>query len=1042
MMAGIGFELRKMFREQGMVNQLKAYAYSSLTTIGPMILSMGLIVALQRITATKQMGYANWELYIATVSYCFIFSIVFTSGISMVLTRYTADMLYEKKYSRLMSAYYGALIVMLPIAAVVGALFLSAVSAGWMYKASAYFFFLLLIIVWIQGVFLSALKDYVRIVRGFAIGSVAAVCSGWVLSRLTTLDSTVTPLISLDIGFLLIVILSNLHFEQRFPRAEQGYYFEYLGYMKKYASLFFAGCFVYSGIYLHNFVYWLSPGGRSIADQFLIMPFYDLPVFYAFLTVLPTFVTFVVSVETAFYEKFRLYYLNIVNGGTIQDIKVAKQQMQKTLMKQVSFLVEVQLLFTILSIALGIKFLPKIGFTMAQLDLFIILSLAYFLFIIFFVLTHILMYFDDRKGVLGISAMFAIFNILFSYWMMNVGFDGLGMFIASAIAVGLVFARLLYVLRNIDYYTFCSQPITLQTARKKHRQFGKAASTAFVLVVSTMLLSACTFGSSIESNEEEDVQVEEIVNRASMPNNINTQLTEDERLYERDDDSSLKTLYITVLPKKKNKDESLDWYGLNRKTEKTFGEKLPIIMQEGFSDEDAPRSGMFGYGTTVENATIQLRGRSAWNQPQKSFRIKLNDEAGLYMGQQTVNLNKHISEFSRVRNKLSFDLMETIPNITSLRTQFIHLYVKDLSTGAKEAPYEDYGLFTHVEQPNKKFLKSHMLDPNGYLYKVNFFEFDRYEDFIKEETDPDFDLEKFETILEVKGRKEHGKLIKMLDDVNNLSMPIEDVMSLHFDEENFLTWTAINILMDNMDTEANNFFLYSPINNNKWYILPWDYDGGWELQRKAKTMQTFQTGISNYWVSKLANRYFRKQGNVDKLTAKIEELHKNYINEQTIAVQLERYRDIVEPFLYRYPDTNFLPSHAGDYDEELQIILQTPEASLRRYYEDLEKPKPYYMHDVEDVGDKLKFAWGLSFDLQDDELFYDIAVSRNLEFTDIVFEKKDISLNSIEIEKLPPGTYYWKSGVRDEHGNRQDAFDLTIDDDEVLHDGVREFEVE
>ncbi|MEZ7173190.1 exopolysaccharide Pel transporter PelG [Sporosarcina sp. OR05] len=1041
-MAGIGFELRKMFREQGLVNQLKAYTYSSLTTVGPMIMSMGLIVALQRITATEQMEYTDWELYIATVSYCFIFSIVLTSGISMVLTRYTADMLYEKKYGRLMSAYYGALIVMLPIAAIIGALFLSGVTAGWLYKLSAYFFFLLLIIVWIQGVFLSALKDYVRIVKGFASGSVTALVSGWLLSRLTEIDSTIIPLLSLDIGFLVIVILSNYHFEQRFPRAEYGYFFEYLRYFKKYSSLFFAGCFVYSGIYLHNFVYWLSPNGREVADQFRIMPFYDLPVFYAFITVLPSFVTFVVAVETAFYEKFRIYYLQIINGGTIRDIKAAKQQMQKTLIKQVGFLVEVQLLFTVLSIALGIKFLPKIGFTMAQLDLFIILALGYYLFIIFFMFTHILMYFDDRKGVLGISMLFALLNIGFTYWMMQIEFDGLGMFIASAIVVLLVLARLLYVLRNLDYYTFCAQPITVETARKKHKQFGKATSTAALLLVSTMFLAGCMPDRLADDHEGTDEQTEAKANRASMPDEIDTRLLEDKRLYERDEDESLKTLYITVLPDKKQKDEPLDWYGLNRKTEKTYGEKLPIIMQEGFSDEGAPRSGMFGYGTTMENATIQLRGRSAWNQPQKSFRIKLNDEAGLFMGQQTINLNKHISEFSRMRNKLSFDLMETIPNMTSLRTQFIHLYVKDLSRGEADAAYEDYGLFTHVEQPNKKFLKAHMLDPNGYLYKVQFFEFDRYAEFIKEETDPDFDLEQFETILEVKGRKEHGKLIKMLEDVNNLSMPINDVMEQHFDEENFLTWTAMNILMDNMDTEANNFFLYSPINNNKWYILPWDYDGGWELQRQAQTIQSWQNGISNFWVSKLANRYFRQQENVDKLTAKIEQLHAEFINEKRVAEQLERYRPIVEPFLYRYPDTRFLPSHAGDYEEELQVLMQTPEASLQRYYADLERPKPYYMGEVETVGSKLKFTWDLSFDLQDDELFYEIVVAKDLAFTEVVFEKNDLRLNTVEIAKLPTGTYYWKSSVRDEHGNRQTAFDLIVDDEEVLHDGVREFEVE
>lgn len=95
-MAGIGFELRKLFREQGLINNVKAYAYSSLTTVGPMILCMFLIIALQRIMNNYSDSYIEWELYIATVSYCFVFSIICTSGISIVLTRYVADMIYER----------------------------------------------------------------------------------------------------------------------------------------------------------------------------------------------------------------------------------------------------------------------------------------------------------------------------------------------------------------------------------------------------------------------------------------------------------------------------------------------------------------------------------------------------------------------------------------------------------------------------------------------------------------------------------------------------------------------------------------------------------------------------------------------------------------------------------------------------------------------------------------------------------------------------------------------------------------------------------
>lgn len=50
-------------------------------------------------------------------------------------------------------------------------------------------------------------------------------------------------------------------------------------------------------------------------------------------------------------------------------------------------------------------------------------------------------------------------------------YDGLGMFIASFISLGVVIARLLYVLRNIDYFTFCSQPLS-QSKQTKGKSFS------------------------------------------------------------------------------------------------------------------------------------------------------------------------------------------------------------------------------------------------------------------------------------------------------------------------------------------------------------------------------------------------------------------------------------------------------------------------------------------------------------------------------------------------------------------------------------------
>lgn len=1039
-MAGIGFELRKLFHKEGLINNVRAYAYSSLTTVGPMILCMLLIIGLQRVMAHNNGTYLEWELYIATVSYCFIFSIVFTSGISMVLTRYISDRLYEKDYSKLMSSYYGALMIMIPVCSLFSVSFLWGVNADLSYKIAAYFFFMLLIVIWIQGIYLSALKDYIRIARGFIIGAFAALGVGWLIMHYFNLSNVLSAFIGLDVGFLIIAVLSGIHFQQKFPKADTKAYFNYLTYLKKHPTLFIAGCFVYSGVYLHNFVYWLSDHGVVIADQFRVYMFYDVPVFYAFLSVMPTLVTFVVAVETSFYEKFRIYYLNVLSGGTVQDIAASKKQMQKILTREISFLMEIQLLFTVIAIGLGIKFLPSIGFTMQQLDLFIILALAYYLFIMIFVFIHILMYFDDQKGVFWAGLTFFILNITCTFTMMKIGYDGLGIFIASFISIIIVIARLLYVLRNIDYFTFCSQPIYQEVPKKKSTgrskvKAGVLLSALFLLIV---ILSGCSY---LEADEPDSsgMDYSTVVNIATIPEELPSALVDDKRLYERDDDGSLKTLYITVLPYKE-KDGPFDWYEFNRQEIKAEGKLMNVIVQEGLSDGTGPRSGMFGYGASAANATIGVRGNTAWARVQKSYKIEFFDEAGLYMDQRRLNLNKHLDDLSRMRNKLSFDLMETIPDTTSLRTQFVQVYVKDLSGGLKDAEYVDYGLYTHIEQPNKKFLKAHTLDPNGYLYKVKFFEFFRYPENIVDVNDPTYDKAKFEEIFEVKGRNDHAKLIEMLDALNDYGTPIEETVEKYFDLDNFLTWTAMNILMDNMDTDANNFFLYSPLNIDKWYFLPWDYDGGWEMQRDMNFIRPYQSGISNYWGVNLHNRYFRNEANVEQLKNKMEELTA-YINADTVQAQIDKYHDIVKPFLYRMPDIQYLPDTNTNWEAELKKLVATPEESMKRFLEDLEKPKPFYMNDVIQNGQTLSFDWGVSFDLQDDKLFYDFTIATDKYMQNIVYEKNDLKDIQISIPILAEGTYFWRVTVRDEHGNKQDSFEIYIDSQGDLFYGIKGFEV-
>ena len=120
-------------------------------------------------------------------------------------------------------------------------------------------------------------------------------------------------------------------------------------------------------------------------------------------------------------------------------------------------------------------------------------------------------------------------------------------------------------------------------------------------------------------------------------------------------------------------------------------------------------------------ATVQVRGQTSSRYDQKNYKIKLKKNKGTWRGQRTIALNKHMGEGLRFRNKMAYDLIRDIDQMMGLRTQFVHLYVKDL-TESTSGVFEDYGLYTQVEQLNKTALKAHGLDAGGQLYKVSLME--------------------------------------------------------------------------------------------------------------------------------------------------------------------------------------------------------------------------------------------------------------------------------------------------------------------------------
>lgn len=556
-------------------------------------------------------------------------------------------------------------------------------------------------------------------------------------------------------------------------------------------------------------------------------------------------------------------------------------------------------------------------------------------------------------------------------------------------------------------------------------------------LITSCFIAACgqeeTSNQSL-SNQEKPVEFAE----------NNYHLRDKELLYQ-EDPQSVKTLYLTIKSGDAAENTNHTWEEINTYSVYDYEKwgvpryQVAALLQAG--DDTGPLAGELGYSETVPNATVQVRGQTSSRNQQKNYKIKLKRNKGSWQGQRTINLNKHQTDGLRFRNKLAYDLIRGIPQLIGLRTQFVHLYVKD-ENGSEPDKFVDYGLYTQVEQLNGSGLKAHGLDSNAQLYKVNFFEFLLYEDTIKLEDDPDFDRVAFEKLLEIKGDRDHHKLIEMLQAVNDLDRPIDQTLDTYFDRENLTYWLAFQILIGNTDTQSRNVYLYSPQNSQRWYFIPWDHDSAffkkeYEIEKFAgKT--SWESGISNYWGNRLFQRALKSATFRQELDDAIQDL-KGKLNPDYLSQEVAKYQETVKPYVTKEPDSTHLGLTPSQYDEVAAAIPKEIESNYQDYLDSLKKPMPFFIGIPEkDENGKLKVRWDAAYDLNGQKITYKVEVAKDFEFKEIIHTEEGITLSETVLDMPEKGHYFARVTATNEAGKTRHAFDYYVT--EVgKHFGVKSF---
>lgn len=524
----------------------------------------------------------------------------------------------------------------------------------------------------------------------------------------------------------------------------------------------------------------------------------------------------------------------------------------------------------------------------------------------------------------------------------------------------------------------------------------------------------------------------------------NQPLEEDKSIYPDEPDVSIHDVYISVFPTKDENGEIIDFsaFGKHQARDHSYNPVLNCNIQ--ILDENEMLDPLVSLDT--KNATIRVRGNSSRGDVMKSYRIKLDEEAGLFNGQDSLNLNKHVEDMSKVTTKFCTDLLTDVEHMISYQTNFMRVWIRDTSKSKEEQEFEYYGLFTHTEQPNKSFLEKRGLSTECSMYKARDFSFN-LDSRLKNVDDLSYLEEEFESVLGIREGNDHTKLLEMVQAVNDENQDFETVFNKYFNEENYLTWLAFSLLVGADDILNHNYILYSPNASSKWYFFPWDFDSNMVFGEKASSaLVPSIKGGQKLNQSILHRRYFRVPGNLEKIQKKMEYLMENYFTEANIERLVQAYIPVMERTLFQMPDIGLLrisPEKLIPYTKDFYKGIQE---NYQNFLYAFQFPAPMFVSmPIRNVDGTLNLSWDTSYSYQGRPITYNVTIANDYNMKQVLFKQEGIIDNRLDAQiDLSPGTYYLLVTAVDSEGNEQVSMEHYefAGKEFIYKSGVLEFTIE
>jgi uncharacterized membrane protein len=457
-MAGVGFSLRSIRSEDSYTGMLRLYGAAGVISSGPWLISILTLLVIGVLGRSLVPDGAMLTRFQVSVTWLFAASLVLSGPLQLAFTRYVADRAYLNEDDATPPSLIGALAVTSTLAALV-ALALSPLFSD---ESLALRVLLGLGLVtlcdtWIVLVVLTGLREHGLVLSSFVLGYGVAFAGTLALAPFGT-EGMLAGFVAGQGALLARALYAVLKKMPSRAPAELGF----LDHRKIHGELLLIGLFYNLAIWADKLIFWFEPSvSRQVLGPLRASEVYDLPIFLAYLTIVPGMAVFLVRVETDFAERHHAFYAAIRDGASLRRIEPLCGAMTESARRAVADIAKVQGLALALCFAFGPQMLAFFGISELHLPLFYVDAVGVALQVLLLAATSMFFYLDRKREVVWLSLLLLVSNAALTWASQQLGPEmyGYGFAIAMCATCVIALAQLSRAFRSLVRDTFMLQPV-------------------------------------------------------------------------------------------------------------------------------------------------------------------------------------------------------------------------------------------------------------------------------------------------------------------------------------------------------------------------------------------------------------------------------------------------------------------------------------------------------------------------------------------------------------------------------------------------------